>query len=150
MTTVPWPARAARRETDRTQDDRRRLRIDNTQVTVRGHLRRRLRRPARCPNGLRRTVDARADRTRYGRKDHRCSAPGLHASPPTDPTRVFYRFPQPTHRQVLRETCVQPLDSRSPVFVARAPGVYVRSHASRRKQSPDVVAHLRASARRSR
>ena len=77
------------------------------EVTVRDHWRRCSRIPAPRPNGLRRSVGARVGRTRCERSGHRRSAPGLHASPATDPAAVLRGFPQPAHRRVRRRgSCV--------------------------------------------
>jgi hypothetical protein len=112
------------------------------EVTVRDHWRRRSRIPARRPNGLRRSVGARAGRTRCGRSGHRRSGPGLHASPATHPAAVLGGFPQPAYLRVRRQGSVLPVGSPLPV-----PAVDARLRASRREQAPAVDARLRASRR---
>jgi hypothetical protein len=113
------------------------------EVTVHDHWRRRSRIPVHRPNGLRRSVGARAGRTRCEPSGHRRSAPNLHASPPTDLVAVLRGFPQPAHRRVRRQRFVLPVGSR-----LLAPAVDVRLRASWREHAPGVDARLRASAPR--
>lgn len=116
-------SRFSAKQTHRKQEDRGRRQINSMEVTVRAHWRRRSRIPAPRPSGLRRSVDARAGRTRCERSGHRRSAPGLHASLATDSAVALCWFAQPAHRRVRRQGRVPPVGSRLPVRAARAPGV---------------------------
>ena len=113
------------------------------EVTVRDHWRRRSRIPAPRPNGLRRSVGARAGRTVCERTGHRHRWPSLHASPPSDPAAVLCGVPQ--QRRVRRHGSVLPVGSRLPVPAPQAPGVEACLCASWRQQAPGVEACLCAS-----
>ena len=117
--------------------------VDAMEVTVRDHWRRRSRIPAPRPNGLRRSVGARAGRTRCERSGHRRSWSSLHASPPTDPAAGLCGFLQ--HRRVRRHGSVLPVGPRLPAPAPQAPGVDACLCASWREQAPGVDACLCAS-----
>ena len=99
------------------------------EVTVRDYWRRRSRIPSPRPNGLHRSVGARAGHTRCERSGHRCSAPGLHAWPARDPAAVLCGFPQPAHRRVRRQGSVLPVGSRTDACCSGS-GVDARLRAS--------------------